>query len=638
MESSVTKEQLMSAEFVEGLFMEEDLTVRQANINKYALIAKSLGCKVQFDNMIKAYKQVIREERRRQKEEASNHAVQVVQNTYTLEIAKDEIESYKTGSWSVSDDGIMMQSGKNIIVASYYPVMITKILTDRNTGDEKMELTWKKNRAIRSLTALRNVVSSSSKIVELSRYGFPVTTETSRGLIRYLTDFEALNGIETMISSSKYGWAGKDFIPYTDDIFFDGAIGFKSLTESVHEEGDYEKWLDLVKEIRSSGRKEPMICLAASFGSVLLNPLKMLPFIVNMYGKTGSGKTVTLMLAASVWANPSERGYISESNSTLNALETKLDALNHLPLMVDDLSKLRSDDKTMLMNLIYGLCSGGGKNRLSRDGNMKYTPTWDNAIITNMERPLSNDSMRGGAMNRILDFEVEPGDIYKDGNHVVTVLSENFGFAGRVFVKAINEIGVQKIRDMVNSFRKQIKDEAERLGEEREDKQVTPLAVMLTADKISEEVIFMDGKRLDFDYCMQSVKTRKQISETERAYKHFVDVYHMNRIRFIDDSAVNYGEVWGKKMEGDYIAVIPSALEKIASVYNFDLKQFIKWCKDQDLLSCDSGRNQKNISFSGSAKRTRCYVIKIDDLPDESMVIHGDKDNEPEEPLPFYFP
>lgn len=633
---NITKEQLLSADFVGDLFLEEDEAVREETIIKCGLIAKGYGCKGQFDKLVAAQKKMIKEERKRIEEETvAKNTLQAVSNVYTVVDKNDEVTSYQTGRWKVTDKGIICQEGKSIYVAGYYPVVISKVFTDRNTGNEKLELTWKKNHAIRSITAKRDVLSSSSKIVELSAFGFPVTTETSSNMIKYLSDFEALNNINAMVCSSKFGWAEEEFIPYADDIIFDSTTGIKALTESVHQEGDYQTWLDLARQIRASGRKEPLVALAASFGSVLLKPLRFLPFIVNLYGTTGSGKTVTLMLAASVWANPSEGAYISESNSTLNAMEMKLDVLNHLPMMVDDLSKLRSENKAGLMDMIYGLCAGNGKSRLSRNGEIRYTPTWCNAIVTNMERPLSDDTMRGGAMNRILDFEVEPGDIYKDGNHVVNILSDNYGIAGVKFVEAVRKIDTDKLRAMVRKYREKIKAYALELGEEREEKQITPLAIMLTADLISEQIIFQDGVHLDFEWSMNSVKSKRQVSEMERAYKHFIDAYHINQARFNDDTSLNYGEVWGKKQVGDYIAIIPTALDKIAEQYNFNKSQFVKWCKEKDLLSCDSGRNQKQVMIGNSDGQTRCYVIKIDDSVNDHFLIEGDTDDGPEEPLPF---
>ena len=632
--STLTKQEILSADLMSQIFDEEDATVRAELIANIALIAKSYGCKVQFEQLVKAQRQQIKETKKQLEQKTAQNPLLTVSNLYTVDRG-DDVVSYSTGRWKVSDKGIISQDGKTVSVAGYYPVIITKVLTDRNTGDEKLELTWKKNGSVKRLTAPRNVISSANKIVDLSRYGFPVTTETAKNLIKYLSDFEALNMIETLVCSSKFGWADGEFLPYTDEVLFDCTNGVKALTESVHEEGSFETWLDIARQIRASGRKEPLVYLAASFGSVLVHPLKILPFIVNMYGTTGSGKTVTLMLASSVWANPSEGGYISESNSTINALEMKLDTLNHLPLMIDDLSKLRSDDRNQLMNLIYGLCSGRGKGRMGRNGELKYAPTWSDTIITNMERPLADDNMRGGAMNRILDFEIEPGDIYKDGNHVVTVLSDNYGHAGHVFVKVIQEIGFDIIRTTVNRYRQRIRDYAIQIGEEKEDKQITPLAVMLAADLISEKYIFQDGIHLDFDYAVKAVKSRKQVSEMERAYKHFVDAIYINKSKFDADG---YGDFWGKRYNDHYVAVIPSALNKIADQYNFNVNQFVQWCKNSDILLADKGRLQKFVTLTGYSDRARCYVIRVEERIDSDGFIAGEPDLLPDEPLPFEIP
>ena len=202
MSENITKEQLLSADFVSDIFLEEDPTVRQEEIGKYQIIAKGLGCKGQFDDLVKAHRRMIREERKKQEEKASQNPLQVVSNHFDS-FWSDDIVSYQTGRWKVMDNGIFCQDGKMVVVAGYYPVIITKIMTDINTGDEKMELAWKKGGSVKRLTALRSVVSSSTKIFELSRYGFPVTTETAKNLIKYLSDFEALNNIETLKASSK---------------------------------------------------------------------------------------------------------------------------------------------------------------------------------------------------------------------------------------------------------------------------------------------------------------------------------------------------------------------------------------------------------------------------------------------------
>ena len=60
---------------------------------------------------------------------------------------------------------------------------------------------------------------------------------------------------------------------------------------------------------------------------------------VDLWGETEGGKTVSLMVAASVWANPDGNAYIGDFKTTDVALEAKADMLNHLPMFLDDTSK-----------------------------------------------------------------------------------------------------------------------------------------------------------------------------------------------------------------------------------------------------------------------------------------------------------
>ena len=85
-----------------------------------------------------------------------------------------------------------------------------------------------------------------------------------------------------------------------------------------------------------------------------------------------------------------------------------------------------------------------------------------------------------------------------------------------------------------------------------------------------------------------------------------------------------------------YVAVVPTALEKIADQHNFNKSQFIEWLKATDRLSCDPGRNQKMVQLRSGRKR--CYVIRIDETMDPDGFIKGEPDLLPDEELPFEIP
>lgn len=635
---NLSRDQILSEELIREIYSEEDIVTREKLVVDIQAHAKQIGCKTEFDRLVRAQEKQIREARKELEEKKKSA---VVSNTYQMVNEAGDLEVFQTGRWTVAETGVTAQAFREIIVASRYPLIISKRLINKETGKSKLEITWWINRIQKSITVDRSNAMSNSKIVALADYDFPATSETSRALVSYLSDFESLNIglIPTEISTSKFGWADDAFVPYTDKIIFDGNSSFKALVESVVRAGSYETWLSIVSRIRKSGRKEPLVYMAASFGSVLLKLINIAPFIVNLYGSTSKGKTVSLMMAASIWANPTGRGYIAESTSTANSLEIRQGILNNLPLMIDDLSKIRDNDREKFIDLIYMLCAGGGKNRLNRNIEMRDTPTWDNIILTNIERPLTDETMQGGAINRVLDFEIQPGDIFEPGvgNEVVTILSENYGFAGVEFVKCIQFLGRDSIPDLVKGHEQKIREAAAKAGERKEDKQVTPLAVLMLADEIAEQMIFKDGIRLDMEYCLANIKSREQVSEMQRAYEHFLDACSINRSKFESD----FGDVWGIWQEF-YVFIIPSALEKISKEYNFSMKQFLSWCSEQGLLNYENdGRKTKRIVIG--SKRIRCYAIRTDYEPStnrqqDEWMIPGEQDSEPDEPLPFSMP
>ena len=600
----LTKEQITSQEILDELYAIEDDLDQTLAVSSVMQRAKKLRVTGIFRANWAAMKRQMRKEAALEdSKKAEKKAEIILSNTYDFKDASEIVTTYNTGHWYCTDqEGVYELGGKGEkLFASHYPVIILSKLTNKDTGFEKVIIAWRKDGRVRSCPVPRETLASNTKLVGLARLGVPVTSETARAMVRYLYDFEMCNPqIPAEVSSGKFGWTGPGydnaFVPYTDRIQFDSETSFGALVESVmNHGGNLEAWMKEVLRIRSEGRIEPMLCLAASFGSIIPQLQNSLPFIVNLYGETGRGKTVCMMLAASVWANPQGRGYIAESNSTLNALEMKLNVLNNLPLMIDDLSKIRNStyDKGKFADIVYTLCA-------------------------DMERPLADETMNGGAANRVLDFEMQEGDIFPEetggGRGVVDVFTKHYGWAGPMFVKAVRD-NMDDLPGIIEGFQNDIIEEAKRTGEKKTQKQIMPLAVLLAADFLSEKYIFHDGRILDFRYCVSMLKNVDEISEMERAYEHFKDEIISHPAMFdaaaYNDPDENPREFWGKwQTDNEYIAIIPSRLDDIAHKCNFSTKQFISWLDGRHLLQHDGGHATKLIRFSPSI-RARCYCIRF---------------------------
>lgn len=536
------------------------------------------------------------------------------QKSNKTEFTKCPLGNLDCGSWIANDKGIKMFSDRGDIIACYHPIIPKERLCNIETKTEKITLAYKRDEVWEEITVDKDLIASSNKIVKLASYGISVTSENARYLVRYLSDVENMNksAIKLKNSTSKYGWHNnyKDFIPYDTTVIFDDESRFKELNDSLNTRGTLDSWLELVREVRQNKEHpEPQIYLAASFASVLISKLNMLPFIVNLWGSTGKGKTVALMMAASVWADPSEGKYITDSYATQNAFEIRCDILNHFPLMLDDLSKVKDKCEDNFTDLVYLLCSGKGKDRSNIDLGLNKMKTWQNTILSNMERPLANETMRGGAINRILDFEMQEGYIFQNGNKVVDRLKNNFGHAGRRFIEIIkNELSTEYLENLRKEFEDKIKEESKKQGSEKEEKQILPLSILLTADKIATDMIFEDGIYLDLSWTVSQLKDVNEVSEGQRAYEAIIDTTAQFKVKFMESDVA---ECWGtiNAKEG-CVNILPTAFKKIAQDNNFSQKAFCSWAKGKELLNLGKdGRATKNCWVNGSVRK--CYSIKL---------------------------
>lgn len=618
---------ILSDEVLTEVFEEQDPITQAKVLLSLQEKAKGLGVKGKFDALVKAYKKVNREIEKANKPTPQNNSF----DNYTqFDYFDDGTELY-CGNWIADQNGVRTFTMFGEQLACYHPILITQRLMNAETGKEKVKIAFQKGFKWKEIIVDKGMIASSNKIVNLADYGVSVTSETSKSLVKFLSDLENYNiqHIDTRVSTSKFGWINGEFMPYGLNIEFDSESKFKDIFESVKSHGDYETWLDLMLKIRKSGRYEPQLYMAGSFASVLLKPLNVLPFILNLWGETGKGKTVALMVATSIWANPGENKYITDPVSSQVALEVRNDILNNLPMVIDDLSKTKDKYGDTFTDLIYMLCGGKGKDRSNVNLGLNKATTWQNAVLTNIERPLASETVRGGAVNRILDFEMEEGSIFRNGNHVVNVINKNYGFAGRMFIDAVEDIGFETIREMQQEFLDKILYRAKMLEQEKEEKQVIPLSVMLVADKIATDYIFKDGIYLDFERCVDTLKNKGDVSENDRAYEFIMSEVSININKFVPDDDGNYrGECWGC-IEDGYAIILVNAFNRMCERGNFSNKGFLSWAAKKDLIVQSGGKNTKTKRFGDTTPR--CVWLKMDDglVDDNGFILVTTQENLP---------
>ena len=599
----MTREQLLEKSTVMMVMEARSEFDRAQQINDYLERCKLHKCKCEATKLIASVKKELKEEQKSA----------VINNTTHFGYSTEELNC---GMWVADMSGVKAFSDKGgYRLACYHPILPVERLHNLETGTEKMKLAYFRDHRWKVKIVDKDMIASNSKIIKLASYGIAVTSESSKNLVSYLADVENLNDIPISNSTSKFGWQGDDFIPFDETIKFDDESRFKELADSIKMAGSLEIWLDMVKKYRANKEHcEPQVYMSASFASALVSRLNILPFIVNLWGFTGRGKTVALKMATSIWADPGDGKYITDSYATQNAFEARLDVLNHLPLCLDDMSKVRDKMGGDFTDLVYLLCSGKGKDRSNIDLGINKAKTWSNTILSNMERPLATETMKGGAINRIIDFEMAPGYIFPngEGNKVVEILNENYGFAGYAFIDIIKKIGVPAITQMRKDFEAKIKEEAKRQESEKEEKQIIPLSLILTADKLATDYIFRDGIYLDIPLMVQNLKDVNEVSEGQRAYDTIWDYVEMYKGKFTDTPNEFSPESWGYISDG-YVNLIPSALRSISTKENFAIKAFCSWARAKNILRA----NHDNRYTIRIGNQTRNYYSIKDTIIEE---------------------
>ena len=189
-----------------------------------------------------------------------------------------------------------------------------------------------------------------------------------------------------------------------------------------------------MKELRGNSRTLRFL-MASSFSSPLVKIFQINPFVVHLWGKSGNGKTVAQMICASIWGNPAKGKLLSSLDNTKVASERWCNFLRNIPLILDELQITKTKYKTY-DTLIYELTEGKGRERGTVDGGLTETTEWDNIIILSGEEPITSPSSKEGVKNRVIEIE-ENESIIENGNEVVNLILNNYGFAGKQFIEII---------------------------------------------------------------------------------------------------------------------------------------------------------------------------------------------------------
>lgn len=521
------------------------------------------------------------------------------------------------GEWTANDLGVRtIRYDKNAMPVPFqacsHPILPVEILKNVDTAEERITLAYFKSAAWQTITVDRSVCANTNKIVDaLSQFGIEVTSDNAKNMVRYISDCVGLNPLtlNPKKSINRLGWVGNSFTPYADDIRYEGDMDYEAIFRNVKEAGSFETWLNLCAGLRKNVPLRMM--MAASFASVLLEPLKVLPFVLHVWGTTGTCKTVALMVSMSIWGNPKMGGLVKTMNMTRNAIMRNAAFLCSIPFAGDELQTIKDKWQGNFDQLIYQITEGVDRGRARAYGGVEETRTWKNSFLFTGEEPVTKANSGGGSKNRVIEIAID-GPLVEDGHYVSSIVQENYGFAGRKLVEYIQEAEEGALTERYRELFEQL------CHLDTTDKQAMAMACILLADELAAELFFPKEQPLEIRQVSQYLQSALEVDVAERAYQSVLNWAAKNPVRFEDpkaDNSPNKGEVWGK-IDGEILILNRDVLLGYLEQNGFDYTAVSRKWNDKGYL--------KKTPQSKFIHNTKVYGIKSSYI---KLILPQDDDN-----------
>lgn len=480
------------------------------------------------------------------------------------------------------------------------PIMPVSIMDNLDSGVQKIEIAMWDRGKWKPIISNRERLTNSSKIIALADQGVPVGTDNARNLSSYFNSLlaEYDERLPRRPARSVMGWVEVDerqqFMPYTDALQFDGDDQYEYLYKAISSKGTLQEWVEYSEPLRMN--MEIRLIMAAAFASPLIELIGENPFVMHLWGGTGTAKTVSLLIGASIFGNPKLGKLVRTLNMTKNAMLSTAAFLNSIPFCGDELQTIKDKfdgyDK-LIMQVTEGIDRGRMKFNQIED-----TKSWACSFLFTGEEPCVKPGSGGGVANRVIQIEVKD-KLVDNGNSVANFYKTHYGVAGPEYIGALQS----GLFDPVGLYQQYF---SELIEHDTTDKQAGAMALMLAADKIAHDVFFHDEPEMETQFVVEYLASTKQVDVTERAYQFVRDTIAENSANFDPDVSRT---VWGKTEPAESAVYInKTVLCRIMANAGYDFEACKKsWDRNGHLQKSDAGRYTHYISMNG----VPAYYVKM---------------------------
>lgn len=543
------------------------------------------------------------------KEEAAKLIREALKRAKAVDLEAEMREEPITGAplslrtpegWLFSDKGISWIDPKTHTPANVCrtPILLTQRLKSLETGDEKMEVAFKRDGEWQRAIYPRSVIFSSRSITTLADLGCTITSENSKNVVKFLGALESENIdiIPKNDATSTFGWQpGRRFIPGHDEgITLDIDPSQRGMAAAYCQNGTMERWIEHMAPHRS--REKFRFILAASFAAPLLRIVKQRIFFVYNWGGSKGGKTAALKAALSAWGDP-ERLMVN-FNATQVGLERTAAFYCDLPLGIDE-RQLAGNNQGALEKIVYMIASGTGKIRGAKSGGIQTVHQWRTVALATGEEPLSTETSQTGVSTRVLEIYGGPFDNEQDAALMHQQATMDCGWAGPAFIEHILQMDEREIVERYEDMQRYIRE----TSQGKNGSHIAGIAAVALADSLIDEWFFggnpresvAEAKRMAASILINQVEANTT-DVNENAVQFIVDWVLANRSYF---GANAIGTCLGFTSEtGNTAYIFPSMLNQALTKAGYSPRKTMKYMAERDLIGTDTDRKTGKKQYS----------------------------------------
>lgn len=501
------------------------------------------------------------------------------------------------------------------------PIILTQRLRSLETGEEKIEIAFKRDGEWHRAIYPRSTIFTARGITVLADLGCTVTSENAKQVVRFLSALEAENIdiITKADATSSFGWQpGKRFIPGRDkDIVLDIDPSQKGMAAAYCQTGSFDKWKDTMQPHRC--RDKFRFILASAFAAPLLRIIKQRIFFVYNWGSSKGGKTAGLKAALSAWGDP-ERLMVN-FNATQVGLERTASFYCDLPLGIDE-RQLAGKNQEGLEKTIYLIASGTGKIRGAKGGGLQAMRQWRTVALATGEEPLSTDTSQTGVSTRVLEIYGGPFETEEQASLMHQESTQNFGWAGPEFIEHVLKVSESSICDKYDEMLHYVMS----IAKGKSGSHVAGISAVALADAMIDTWFFreQDAPELEADPKEKDGKdNEKKITinqeSWDRAKKMAAAILleqmaaesgdvNENAVQFITDWVISNKAYFGEKAigtclgtmseSGNVAYIFPSTLNQALTKAGYSPRKTLKYMADNGLITVKDGGGNSSKRYS----------------------------------------